>query len=225
MSLMSDEQIKEALDKKELVIKNFDEVQLNPASYDARLGEQVFKTRPDRSIVKSSEKGVIIIEVGEFAILTTHEHFEMPNNIVGQIGLRSHYTRKGLIGLSGPQIDPGFRGMLTIGVYNVGPKDIAVPYLEPFCTLQFHRLNLPATKGYSGEYQNQIAIPSKDIEFFIEAKGATLAEVIQSVGTLSSSVKSLETTVGALKTSLWAIPIVTTITVSIVVIVLSKILI
>jgi dCTP deaminase len=221
---MSDREIKEALERGDLVIKEFDEKQVNPASYDARLGDQTFKTRPERGLVRSSSKGVIIIEVGEFAILTTHEHFKIPNNMAGQIGLRSHYARKGLILLSGPQIDPGFKGMLVLGVYNVGPKDIAIPYLEPICTIEFHRLNVPATQPYKGEYQDQIAIPTKDIEFFAEAKGATLAEVIQSVSTLSASVKSLEATVNGLKTTVWAIPLVTTIAVSIAVGVLTLIL-
>lgn len=39
MGLMSDVEIREALRKGELEIKRFDEKQLNPASYDARLGE------------------------------------------------------------------------------------------------------------------------------------------------------------------------------------------
>jgi dCTP deaminase len=221
---MSDKEIKEALDKKELVIKELDEELLHPSSYDARLGKQVFKTRPERGLVDVSEKGVVIIEVGEFAILSTHEMFELPNDIAGKLGLRSHYARKGLILLSGPQIDPGFRGLLTVGIYNVGPKDVAIPYLEPFCTIEFYRLTVPATKPYTGEYQDQVRIPSKDIEFFAEAKGATLAEVIQSVAILSNSVNGLEKTVNALKTTMWAIPLVTTITVSIAVIILTKVL-
>jgi len=221
---MSDKEIKEALDKKELIIKNFEEKFLHPSSYDARLGKQVFKTRPERGLVDASEKGVIIIEVGEFAILSTHEVFELPDNIAGKIGLRSHYARKGLILLSGPQIDPGFRGMLTVGVYNVGPKDLAIPYLEPFCTIEFYRLPVPATKPYAGEYQDQIRIPSKDIEYFAEAKGATLAEVIQSVAMLSDSVRSLEKTVNAIRTTMWAIPLVTTLAVSIAVTIIIKLI-
>lgn len=67
---------------------------------------------------------------------------------------------------------------------------------------------MPATEPYSGEYQDQITIPSKDIEFFAEAKGATLAEVIQAIAALSSSVKTLEATVKGIERSLWSIPII-----------------
>jgi dCTP deaminase len=205
---MSDIEIKRSLDNNEFIIKDFDGKQLQGASYDARLGDQVFKTRPERGIIKPSEKGVIIIEPGEFVILTTHEGFELPNNIACKIGLRSHYARKGLILLSGPQIDPGFKGILTVGIYNVGPMDVAVPYLEPICTIEFYKLSVPATRPYSGEYQNQIKIPTRDIEFFIEAKGATLAEVIQTIGALGGSVDSLQDAVKNLRYSIWAIPII-----------------
>ncbi|HVN66069.1 MAG TPA: dCTP deaminase [Methanomicrobiales archaeon] len=220
MGIMSDVEITHSLESKELIIHEFDKEFLNPASYDARAGKQIFKTRPGRGLTDISEKGVAIIEIGEFAIISTHESFELPKNIAGKIGLRSHYARKGIIILSGPQVDPGFKGILTVGIYNVGPKDVAIPYLEPFCTIEFYKLTVPATKGYTGEYQNQIKIPSKDIEYFVEGKGATLAEVIQSVSGLSNSVNRLENTVNALKLSLWAIPVITTVVVTIVVAVL-----
>lgn len=77
--MMSDKEIKEALDKKELIIKNFEEKFLHPSSYDARLGKQVFKTRPERGLVDASEKGVIIIEVGKlpFSLPTRYSNFQI----------------------------------------------------------------------------------------------------------------------------------------------------
>ena len=208
MGLMSDNEIEESVKKGEIIIKEFDERQINPASYDARLGKQIFKTKKEEGIIDSSKKGIISIEIGEFVLLSTFEGFELPNNIAGQIGLRSHYARKGLILLSGPQIDPGFRGILTLGVYNVGPKIVAIPFLEPFCTIEFHKLNVPASEPYEGEYQNQTTIPTKDIEYFMEAKGATLAEVVETIGHLSNSINTLEATVKGIRRSLWVIPLI-----------------
>jgi len=214
---MSDGEIREAVQKGELKIRNLDEKQIKPASYDARVGKIAFKTRPEKGEVDISKKGLIIIGIGEFAVLTTEEYFEMPANIAGQIGLRSYYARKGLILLSGPQIDPGFRGLLSLGFYNVGPRDVAIPYLEPLCTIGFHKLHTPATEPYQGEYQDQRTIPLRDIEFFAEAKGATLAEVIQTIAALSNSIQGLEATVKGIKISLYAVPLITTLAVSIVV--------
>lgn len=80
---------------------------------------------------------------------------------------------------------------------------------------------MPVAEPYSGRHQGQITIPAEDTEFFGEAKGATLAEVIQSVGLLSESVRRLEATVNGLKQGLWAIPVITTITVAVVVLLVS----
>jgi dCTP deaminase len=113
--MMSDKEILEAMKSGRITIKNFDASLLHPASYDARVGEVVFKTRPEKGLVNVREKGLITIEPGEFAILTTFEHFELSVDVAGHIGLRSYFARKGLVLLSGPQINPGFRGLLVLG--------------------------------------------------------------------------------------------------------------
>ncbi|MHC1610637.1 MAG: dCTP deaminase [Candidatus Methanospirareceae archaeon] len=202
MALLTDGEIKKKISEGVLKIENFSEDCLEPASYDMRLGEQAFKSRHERGLINIKDSGMITIEPGEFTILTTHERIELPKNIAGHIGLRSHYARKGVILLSGPQIDPGFKGLLTVAVYNVGPRDVVIPFLEKFCTTEYYALNIDALKPYKGEYQNQIKIPTSDIEFLREAKGATLAEVIESVGSLARSVNSLEATVSGLKTTI-----------------------
>lgn len=199
MSLLTDNEIKKKVEEGVIKFENFSEDCLEPASYDMRLGEQAFKSRPERGLINIKDLGMITIEPGEFTILTTHERIELPKNIAGHIGLRSHYARKGIVLLSGPQIDPGFRGLLTVAAYNIGPRDVVIPFLEKFCTTEYYALNTDALKPYKGEYQDQIRIPTLDIEFFREAKGATLAEVIESVGSLAKSVNSLETTVNGLK--------------------------
>lgn len=51
-----------------------------------------------------------------------------------------------------------------------------------------------------------------------------MAEVIQTIAALSSSVQELESTIKGIKISLWAIPLLTTLTVSIAIGVLLRIL-
>jgi deoxycytidine triphosphate deaminase len=54
--------------------------------------------------------------------VTTHENLHLPHDIAGHIGVKSYYTRKGIVILSGLQIDPGFEGVLVIGMYNASPS-------------------------------------------------------------------------------------------------------
>ena len=106
--------------------------------------------------------------------------------------------------LSGPQIDPGFKGVLVVGLSNLSPRDITIPYKERFCTLEFYKLVEPASELYHGEYQNQAGISPQDLENMVEAQGMTFGQVIKLLGDLSLSVKSLSESVTFLK---WMIPI------------------
>lgn len=201
--LLTDKEIKEARESGELIIENFSEDCLQPASYDMRLGEEAI-TSSQRKKVNPQDKGLLTIPAGDFALVTTHERVKLMSRIAGHIGLRSHYARKGLILLSVPQIDPGFRGVLVLGLNNVNPSDVVIPHKEKFCTVEFYRLNEEPLHPYRGEYQDQSGISGRDLEILAEAQGLTFGQVIKALNALAGDVKSLADSVNFLK---WAIPI------------------
>ncbi|MBA7478865.1 dCTP deaminase, dUMP-forming [subsurface metagenome] len=201
--LMTDKMIRSAMQEGDLQIRDFFDSCLYPASYDARLGEESI-TSSIREKVNPAKKGLLTIPAGDFALVTTHESFELSASVAGHIGLRSHYSKKGLSILSGPQIDPGFKGVLVVGLSNLSPRDITIPYKERFCTLEFYKLAEPASEPYHGEYQGQTGISPQDLENLVEAQGMTFGQVIKLLGELSLNVKSLSDSVTFLK---WIIPI------------------
>jgi len=202
--IMTDKAIRKALETGDLVIENFDQHYLEPASYDMRLGEQAI-TSSRREILHPNEKGLLTIAPGDFALATTHEKVFLRTNMAGHIGLRSLYAKKGVVLLSGPQIDPGFKGVLVVGLSNLSPRDVVIPYKTPFCTVEFFQLEEPATRPYSGEYQEQTGISSSDIQNLVEAQGMTFGQVITTLQELSINVKSLSDSVLFLK---WFFPII-----------------
>jgi dCTP deaminase len=202
--LMVDEAIRKALKIGELKIDNFDERYLQPASYDMRLGEEAI-TSSRREKSNPAEKGLLTIPPGDFALVTTHEKVSLTPKMAGHIGLRSLYTKKGLVMLSGPQIDPGFKGVLVIGLSNLSPRDVVIPYKDAFCTVEFFDLEESATKAYSGEYQDQTGIAPSDIRNLVEAQGMTFGQVITALQGLSQDVKSLSDSV---KTLRWLFPVI-----------------
>jgi len=194
MTVLPDHKIKELVKKSEL-LKPFDERLLGPASYDMRVGRKVLKSSKEREsspIIDMEKEKILHIETGEFVEIMTLEKAQLPPNICGRIGIRSYFTRKGLIPFAGPQVDPGFRGHLIISVFNTGPRPIIMKYGEPFCTIEFHELSGQCEKPYSGEYQDQEDFPSDNIEFIIGAKGITLYEVVEVIRGLRSDVRWLK---------------------------------
>ncbi len=168
-----------------------------------RLGEDAI-TSSRREKVNPAQKGLLVIPAGDFALVSTHERVELSTKVAAHIGLRSHYSKKGLAILSGPQIDPGFRGTLVMGLSNLSPRDITLPYKERFCTIEFYALAEAASEPYTGEYQSQTGITPQDLENLVEAQGMTFGQVIKLLGDLSLNVKSLSESISFLK---WIIPI------------------
>lgn len=73
-------------------------------------------------------------------LFNTEENFKLSDKIVGHIGMRLYYVRKGLILLAGMRIDPEWDEHLVVGVYNASPREIVLDYLSHLIVIEFHQL-------------------------------------------------------------------------------------
>ena len=185
--ILTDQQIKEAVEKGELGIKNFSEACVEPVSYDIRVGEFAY-TSTTRSMINVAEKGLVVLEPGDFGMILALEEIRMPLDMAARFGLKSSFARKGVFASTGPQIDPGFRGRLKIGVINLSPTPIPLTFKDKFCTLEFHRLPQPSSRPYIGPYQDQVELTSKDIEHMLDSRGMVYSEVLTTLSSLNKNV-------------------------------------
>ncbi|HEV1996413.1 MAG TPA: hypothetical protein VGR03_18910, partial [Candidatus Acidoferrum sp.] len=107
--------------------------------------------------------------------------------------------------LSGPQIDPGFAGVLVIRVVNLAPKPVVLPYQDPFLTVQFFRLSAPVVAPYSGPRQGQTGISGRDLQELVATEGLTLGQVIKTLTALAKDVAELRGSIGRLS---WSVPLI-----------------
>ena len=188
--ILTHQQIKEAVANGALGIRDFSEDCVEPASYDIRVGEFAY-TSTTRSMINLSEKGLVILEPGDFGMILTLEEIKMPTNMAARFGLKSSFARKGVFASTGPPIDPGYHGKLKVGLINLSPTAIPLTFKEKFCTIEFHRLEQPSSRPYTGPYQDQIELTSKDIEHMLDSKGMLYSEVLTTLGALSKDVGKL----------------------------------
>ncbi len=106
--------------------------------------------------------------------------------------------------LSGPQIDPGFEGILVVRLMNLAPTTVALPYKAPFLTVQFFKLSEPVAQPYSGPRQGQSGITDRDIQELTQTEALTLGGVVKTLGALAADVKELRGSVGRLS---WSVPL------------------
>src|SRR5437016_6488685 len=161
--ILNDRQIVEAYKKGDILIEPFSEEQVQAATYDLRVGEQGASTS-SKKVVNIRENGYFLLNPGDFAVITVLEIIRLGPQYAARFGLRSKFARKGLIATTGPQIDPGYHGRLIVGVTNLTPRPVSLPYKDDFVSVEFHRLEEPVEKPYSGPYQDRVDLGPEEIE-------------------------------------------------------------
>lgn len=191
--LMTDSEIKAARQTGELSIEYFSETSLQGSSYDARLGDRALLGGSD-SEINVREKGSVTIRPGEFVLLITREKFTLSPTIAGNLGVRSYYTRKGLVVLVGLQIDPGFDGHLVIGGFNAAPRRLTLDYEAPFLTVEFQRLTRPVEKIYvSDDEQKHGMLPRADKDYLRTLETQSLSDISGELSNLAQNVGAMQT--------------------------------
>lgn len=215
--MMTDAEIRRAIEAGEMAIEPLDDELLQPASYDLRVGAEAFISGDDE-ITDVGTRGLVIIDAGEFAVLVTRERVACGPQVAAQLGLTSSYARQGLVLLSGPQIDPGFGGMLVVRVTNLSPSRVTLPFEAPFLTVQFFRLSHPVEKPYAGSRQGQTGLSPDDIRELSDPDSPTIGGMVRSLAALAADVSDLKTSV---KWMAWAIPIIVALGIAVIGVVVS----
>ena len=146
MTILSDNEILLLINRKNLVIHPFSKENLTPAGYD-------FSCATAFNLPPKKQKTV-----------ATTEHLEIPNNILGTIHLKSSLCREALIG-SFAIIDPGFRGNLTLSLFNSGDESIHINKNEPIVQVVFHKTGRPSSNPYRGRYQDSLGVVESKRKF------------------------------------------------------------
>jgi dCTP deaminase len=207
VALLTDTQIRDALESGEVVLEPLSDESLQPASYDLRLGERAIVTKsvdiekvrenveneaaPELDVARA---GSMAIPAGAFALVVTRERVHLSPRHAGHIGLRSYFARKGLLLLAGLQVDPGFRGHLVLGLANVSPRSVYLHYEEPIATLEIHQLTAAASHAYAGAYsgrQDSPHIPRADADYLRTIETLSVSDLTRSLLRLSDNVAKL----------------------------------
>ena len=174
--ILSDKTILKMLQDKTLRIEPLSEEQIQPASVDIRLGNTF-------SIVDDTPSGVITLEneikyktittdtflimPGQFVLATTMEYIELPDNLTAFVEGRSSLGRMGLFIQNAGWVDPGFKGEITLELYNANKCAIELKAGRRVGQLVFAGMDESALNPYNGKYQGQ--------------KGATGSRVFEDV--------------------------------------------
>jgi deoxycytidine triphosphate deaminase len=145
------------------MIRPFQEQHLNSASYDLTLGPRCLL---DGEVVDLGlKRRVLRVPPGSIAMVTSREVLLMPQWLVATFNLKSKYIFEGLLMGAGPQIDPGFMGVLACPLHNISNQEVMLELCQPFAKLDFLKTTWGACVDLSG-------ISSENQLYREEAQGA-----------------------------------------------------
>lgn len=161
-------------DSKLPLIEPFTPEQVQPASYDVRLGnefkifERDHRTEIDLDDPADITKHVHIrdgdyftLHPGEFVLGVTKEKVNMPDDLVSRIEGKSSVGRLGiLVHVTAGFIDPGFRGPITLEMASLHPLPVKLRPGKLIAQLSFERMAQPAAEPYRGRYQDATGVES-----------------------------------------------------------------
>jgi dCTP deaminase len=102
-----------------------------------------------------------IIHPGEFALATTYETVELPDNLVARVEGRSSMGRLGItMHVTAGYIDPGFHGKITLEISNIGKMPVALYTGQRVCQIVFETMTSSSERPYGhperdSKYMNQ----------------------------------------------------------------------
>lgn len=169
--ILSDSDIQEAIEHKQIGYSPFDPLLLNPASIDMRLHDEILVPNPlvteiDMREVKPGHTDPCYIDdllgyqldPGDFILACTQEEVTLPESLVARVEGKSSVGRVGLaVHITAGFIDPGFQGQITLEIANVSPWKITLHSGMRIAQIAFQVMNSPARSPYGvvGHYQGQ----------------------------------------------------------------------
>ena len=152
------------LKEQTLLIEPLCPTQIQPASIDIRLGNTF-------SMVDDSPTGIIDLEneipyktittdtyillPNQFVLATTVEYLQLPDDLTAFVEGRSSLGRMGLFIQNAGWVDPGFKGEITLELYNANRCAIELKAGRRIGQLVFAKMDDRAASPYNRKYQFQ----------------------------------------------------------------------
>jgi len=164
--ILSDRDIRSALETGRIVIEPFSPDAVQPSSVDLHLDRRfrVFRNsrypfidvrqdQPDLTeLVEIEEEQPFILHPGEFVLGSTLERVSLPNDLVARLEGKSSLGRLGLlIHSTAGYVDPGWDGNLTLELSNVANLPITLYYGMKIGQISFQQMSSPVDVAYGDE--------------------------------------------------------------------------
>jgi len=170
MGVLSGEMIKRRRD--DIFESGYDEDCVDVAAYNLRIDDKKMVINgklynDDNPYDYRANEGFIKLPAKKISIVRTVEKLKLAPNLCARVGITFSYSRKGLIPLFGPQVDPRYNDHFYGVVYNSSNKDILLKKGD-----KLFKMEISTVEG-----EVNVGFPFKSLDFE-ELKSLTEEETI-----------------------------------------------
>jgi len=126
------------------LVDPYEPANIMAASYELRVGLK-YAWGGKRFDLRLGE--MLTIPQFEVAVIEILETINMPDFLIGRWNIRTRWAYEGLIWVGGPQVNPGFRGLLLCPIWNLSDRDIEIKCGESIAVMDFETTTPPTNKS------------------------------------------------------------------------------
>lgn len=168
---------------------------MEAAGYRLSVGSEYYVNGDGTSTVKQLETSdAFVIGPGEFAFILTKEKVRISNSAIGFISIRASIKFRGLVNVSGFQVNPGFHGNLVFAVFNAGPRHINLRYGDEIFSIWIADLDEAVAEDHEekGKIPNNLDKIPSDVINGISGEALTAYQLSEQISELKDQVASVK---------------------------------
>lgn len=186
-------------------VSPWEEDKVEAAGYRLSVGSEYFVNGDGTSTVNQLEDAqAFVIGPGQFAFILTKEKVRISKSAIGFISIRASIKFRGLVNVSGFQVNPGFHGNLIFAVFNAGPRHVNLRSGDEIFSLWIADLDAPVLEDHeeSGKIPNNLEKIPTDVINGIAGEALTAYQLSEQISELKQQLSTLKDSVASVKTGL-----------------------
>jgi len=164
--------------------------------YDFALSDRILKAKFGHEVkfgdLSESEKADAVVEPGEVVFVLTSEELNLPSHMFAQLSPKRSLSHAGILTLGGFCIDPGYKGPLLVGLYNVSSTPFRIRPGRKLIAATFYELE-DSELGEFPPAEPMLNFPDELIDVMAKYQPVATSAIFDTIKTVQADLTNLRT--------------------------------
>lgn len=165
--------------------------------YDFRLSTRILKAKFDRAVdadkLTETEKRDLRVDPGEVVFVLTEERLDLPVDIMAQLSPKRKLSHAGILTLGGFCIDPGYRGRLLLGLFNLSSTPFPLIPSKKVIAATFFKLEGTEVGPFPAPTESLDDFPDELVQVMQRYQPISTQSLVETIQKVQSDLTALRT--------------------------------